>query len=185
MIVDPPQKKSGCSGCAIGCLVSSLVMVLILAGLIGGGYYLLSRFKKAEPGDYFNVDSRGMPISCEDSLTCIDNNLKMCASAEGETELGEFASVEFEVVGKSGTSCVIFAKIVDIKKLPDNLSMVPDFILNMMFKDLSMECLVSQEVYSEGIESVEKYIGDNMADVCEGPLFDAAEKFGIDLSSLK
>jgi len=171
--------------CFIGCLVAFLVVMLILAGLIGGGYYLLSRLKKAEPGDYFEVDSKGTPVSCGDSLTCIDSKLKVCASAEGEAVLGEFADIEFEIVGKSGTSCVIFAKIINIKELPAGMEMIPDFILKAMFKDLSMECLIPQEISIEGMEKVEKYIGDNMVDICKGPLFDVAEKFGVDLNNLK
>lgn len=181
----PPSRGSGCSGCAIGCLVAILIIVLLLAGLIGGGYYFLSKLKKAEPGDYFEVDSKGTPVSCGDSLTCIDSKLKVCASAEGETELGEFADVEFEVVGKSGTSCVIFAKIVNIRELPAGMDVIPDFILKTMFKDLSLECLVPQNIYTQGMEKVGEYIGDNMVDICKGPLFDAAEKFGVDLEDLK
>jgi len=184
-VVTPPRGKSGGVGCLVGCLVIILVFILLVGGLIGAGYYFLSKLKKAEPGDYFEVDAKsGETTSCGSSLSCIDESLKTCSSATGEANLGEFAEVEFEVLGTSGSSCVVFVKIVDIKELPDELDLIPDFILNSMFKDLSMECLVPKTAYSRGMEYVGEYIGENMTEACKGPLFDMAEKFGIDLEDL-
>lgn len=165
----PPPIRSGCgAGCAVGCLVVIIIIVLFLALIIGGGYYLLSKFKGAEPGDYFEVDN-------EDS--------KICERIEDEIELGEFATAEFEVLGASGKDCVIFAKIVDIKKLPEGMDVIPDFILKMIFKDLSIECLVPQTIYKKGVESAGEYIGNNLTEACKGPLFDMAEKYDIDLEN--
>ncbi|MBU2545509.1 zinc ribbon domain-containing protein [Patescibacteria group bacterium] len=183
----PPRRSSGCgAGCAVGCLVVTIIIALFLALIIGGGYYLLSRFKNAEPGDYFEVDAKSKSekaISCGSAVSCIDNNLKTCSRATGEAELGEFATAEFEVLGTSGRDCVVFAKIVDIKKLPDGMDMIPEFVLNIIFEDLTMECLIPQTVYKEGMEGVGTYIGENMTEVCKGPLFDMAEKYGVDLEN--
>lgn len=184
MIINSPPKDSKFLKHAVGCSLVFLVVILILAGLICGGYYFLSRLKEVEPGDYFKVDDNGTAVSCEGSSTCIDASLKTCVPAKGRTDLGEFAEIKFEILGKSGTSCVVFAKIVDIKKVPDSLKTVPDLILKIVFEDSSMECLVPQEVYIEGLEKVGKYIGENMENICEGPLFDVAEKFNIDLKGI-
>lgn len=180
-----PKSKPVRIGCLVGCLVIILVFILLVGGLIGAGYYFLSKLKGAEPGDYFTVDVQSMSVkSCGSSLSCADEELITCSSITGETDLGEFAKVEFKVLGISDKSCVIFAKIVDIKKLPSELGLVPDFILDTMFEDLSIECLIPETAYSKGIEYVGEYIGDNIVEVCKGPLFDMAEKFGIDLEDL-
>jgi len=185
----PPRTRrrggSGCSGCLMGCLISGLISLLISAVLIGGAYYFFTQLKKAEPGDYFEIDNPGgKVIECGDSLSCVEENIESCSKASGEADLGEFASVEFEVMGKSGTSCVVFAKIVDINELPEGMDMVPSFILDIILKDLSMECLIPRNIYTGGVEKIGGYISDNMVDVCEGPLFDMAEKFNVDLSDM-
>lgn len=183
--VSSPKSKSNYVDCLVGCLVIILVSILFIGSLIGAGYYFLSKLKKAEPGDYFTVDSKSEKTDlCGFSSSCIDEKLKTCSSATGKADLGEFVEIEFEILGTSGNSCVIFAKIVDIKKLPDELDLIPDFMLNSMFKDLSMECLVPKTAYSKGMEYVGEYIGENMTEICKGPLFDMAEKFGINLEDL-
>lgn len=183
----PPRESSGCrTGCAIGCLTIVLIIVLFLVMVIGGGYYLMSKLKNAEPGDYFEVDVKSKSekvVSCGSGSSCIDEILKTCSRATGEIELGEFAMAEFEVLGTSGKDCVVFAKIVDIKKLPEGMDMIPDFILNIIFKDLSMECLIPQAIYKEGMESVGDYVEENVTEICKGPLFDIADKYGIDLET--
>jgi len=182
----PPKGKSGFVGCLVGCLVVILVFLLLIGTLIGVGYYFISKMKNAEPGDYFEIDAKSKAEEvtlCASSLSCLNDNLEKCSRAKGETDFGEFATVEFEIMGTSGKSCVIFAKIVEINELPEGANVIPDFILNAMLKDLSMECLVPQAVYSKGVEEVGEYIGDNMADICEGPLFDMADKLGIDLEN--
>lgn len=183
----PPPRRSGRgTGCAVGCLVITLIIVLFLALIIGGGYYFISKFKNAEPGDYFEVDAKSKSekaVSCGSSVSCIDDNLKTCSRATGEADLSEFAVAEFEVLGTSGKDCVIFAKIVEIKELPEGMNTIPDFVLNIIFKDLTMECLIPQIVYKKGMESVGEYIGENMTEVCEGPLFDMADKYGVDLEN--
>lgn len=182
---------AGCgTGCLIGCLIVALVALLILAGLIGTGYYFLSRMKKGEAGEYFDIDPKSKKektIKCGDSLTCLEDNLKKCAPAEGEADLGEFAEAEFEVLGfaEGSSSCVVFAKITELKELPEGLDVIPNFILEKMFEDLSFECLIPEKVYNKGIEDVGEYIGDNLVEACEGPLFDLAEKFGVDLEDLE
>ena len=163
---------------------------MILAGLIGTGYYFLSRIKKAEAGDYFDIDPKSKKektIKCGDSLTCLEDNLKKCAPAKGEADLGEFAEAEFEVLGfaEGSDSCVVFAEITELKELPEGLDVIPNFILEKMFEDLSFECLIPEKVYQKGIEDVGEYIGDNLVEACEGPLFDLAEKFGVDLEDLE
>ncbi len=185
------KKGAGCgTGCLIGCLIVVLVFLLILAGLIGTGYYFFSKIKKAEPGEYFDIDPKSekeKTIKCGDSLTCLEDNLKKCAPAEGEADLGEFAEAEFEVLGlaEGSSSCVVFAKITELKELPQGLDVIPNFILEKMFKDLSFECLIPERVYQKGIEDVGEYIGDNLVEACEGPLFDLAEKFGVDLQDIE
>jgi len=182
---------AGCgTGCLVGCLIVVLVVLLILAGLIGTGYYFLSRMKKAEPGEYFDIDPKSKKektIKCGDSLICLEDNLKKCAPAKGEADLGEFAEAEFEVLGfaEGSDSCVVFAKITELNELPEGLDVIPNFILGKMFEDLSFECLIPEKVYEKGIEGVGEYIGDNLVEVCAGPLFDFAEKFGVDLKELE
>ena len=167
----------------LGCLVSSLVSFLIFLILIGGAYYFFTNMKKTEPGSYFQVDDEGGIVSeCKDSLDCLDEEVKECGKAKGITALGDFADVELEVLGKSGTSCVVFGRIIEVKEIPVEVAYLPDVVLNELFKDLSMECLVPQEIYTGGIESIGVYIGDNTVEVCKGPLFDVADKFNIDLS---
>ena len=82
------KKGGGCgTGCLIGCLIAALVALLILAGLIGTGYYFLSRMKKGEPGEYFDIDAKSKKektIKCGDSLTCLEDNLKKCAPAKAK-----------------------------------------------------------------------------------------------------
>ena len=189
----PPSSKGGAgcgTGCLIGCLIVVLVVLLILAGLIGTGYYFLSRIKKGEAGDYFDIDPKSKKektIKCGDSLTCLEDNLKKCAPAKGEADLGEFAEAEFEVLGfaEGSDSCVVFAEITELKELPEGLDVIPDFLLEKVFDDLSFECLIPEKVYQKGIEDVGEYIGDNLVEACEGPLFDLAEKFGVDLEELE
>ena len=178
------------SGCLIGCLIVILVVLLILAILIGTGYYFLSGAKKGEPGDYFDIDpksEREETIKCGDSLTCLQDSLKKCAPAKGEADLGKFADAEFEVLGlaEDSNSCVVFAEITEIKELPKRLDIIPDFILEKIFEDLSFECLIPEKVYQKGIEGVGEYIEDNLVEACEGPLFDLAEKFGVDLENIE
>jgi len=187
----PSPKGGGCGkGCLIGCLIAALIALLILAGLIGTGYYFFSRMKDGEAGGYFDIDPKSeaeKTIKCGDSLSCLEDNLKKCAPAKGETDLGEFAEAEFEVLGfaEGSDSCVVFAKITEVKELPEGLDAIPDFILEKMFKDLSFECLIPEKVYEKGIEDVGEYIGNNLVEACEGPLFDLAEQFGVDLEDLE
>ncbi len=187
----PPTKGGGCgTGCLIGCLIVVLIFLLIIGSLIGFGWYFLSNMKKGEAGEYFDIDPKSekeKTIKCGDSLTCLEDNLKKCAPAKGEADLGEFAQAEFEILGLAEgiNSCVVFAKITELKELPEGLDVIPDFILEKMFEDLSFECLIPEKVYQKGIEDVGEYIGDNLVEACEGPLFDLAEKFGVDLDDLK
>lgn len=187
----PPKGGKGCGvGCAVGCLIVALVILLILAGLIGTGYYFLSKIKKGEPGEYFDIDPKSKKektIKCGDSLTCLEDNLKKCAPAKGEADLGEFAEAEFEILGlaEDSDSCVVFAKISELKELPEGLNVIPGFILEKVFEDLSFECLIPEKVYQKGVEDVGEYIGDNLVEACRGPLFDLAEKFGVDLEDLE
>lgn len=169
------------SGCLIGCLIIILVVLLILAILIGTGYYFLSRIKKSEPGDYFDIDPKSKiekTIKCGDSLTCLEDSLKKCAPAKGEADLGGFAKAKFEVLGlaKDNSSCVVFVKISELKELPEGLDVIPNFILEKIVGDLSFECLIPEKVYQKGIEGVGEYIEDNLVEACEGPLFDLIEK---------
>ena len=155
-------------GCIIGCLISVVVSILSLVVLALGIYYFLSYIKKAEPGDYFQVDKEA----------------GLCLYMKEQMPLGDILDVEFEVLGKSGDSCVVFGKIIEIKELPEEAKAVPKFVLDAMLKDLTMECLVPQEVYLQGIENVGGYIGENLTTVCKGPLFDIADKLGIDLTTV-
>ena len=189
----PSPSKRGAghgTGCLIGCLIVILVVLLILAGLIGTSYYFLSSIKKDEPGEYFDIDPKSKKekiIKCGDSLTCLEDSLKKCAPAKGEADLGEFAEAEFEVLGlaEGSSSCVVFAKINELKEVPEGLDVIPDFILEKVFEDLSFECLIPEKVYQKGIEDVGEYIGDNLVEACEGSLFDLAEKFGVDFENIE
>ncbi len=189
----PPPSKGGAgcgTGCLIGCLIVILVILLILGVLIGTGYYFLSKMKKGEAGDYFDIDPKSKKektVKCGDSLSCLEENLKKCARAKGEAELGEFAEAEFEILGfaEGSDSCVVYAEIKELKELPEGLGVIPDFILEKIFEDLFFECLIPEKVYQKGIEDVGEYIGDNLVEACEGPLFDFAEKFGVDLEELE
>ena len=168
-----------------GCLIVLLVFILILAILFGTLYYFLF-LREKEPGSYFDIDSGvGKTVDCEDSLSCIEDNLKKCLPAKGKTEMGDFAEVELEVLGTSGgDACVVYAKIIEVNELPSGLDAVPDFMLEKMFENLSMECLVPEKIYKQGIDSIGDYIGENIYQACKGPLFDWAEKFGVDLEDI-
>jgi len=189
----PPPSKGGAgcgTGCLVGCLIVVLVVLLILGILIGVGYYFLFGMKKGEAGDYFDIDPKSKKektVKCGDSLACLENNLKKCAPAKGEADLGEFAEAEFEVLGfaEGSDSCVVFAKIIELNELPEGLDIIPGFLLDKVFEDLSFECLIPEKVYQKGIEDVGEYIGDNLVEACKGPLFDLAERFGVDLEDLE
>jgi len=187
----PSRGGTGCgTGCLVGCLITVLVILLILGVLIGIGYYFLSGMKGGEAGEYFDIDPKSKKektIKCGDSLTCLEDNLEKCAPAKGEADLGEFAEAEFEVLGfaEGSDSCVVFAKITELKELPEGLNVIPDFLLDKVFEDLSFECLIPEKVYKKGIEYVGEYIGENLVEACKGPLFDLAEKFGVDLEDLE
>jgi len=175
------QNKRG--KCLVGCLIYIIVSIFILIILIGVSYYFLSRIKNSEPGNYFQVDEEAGPVEeCGDSLSCIDKNLKECSRADGETDLGDFAKADFKIMGKNGSSCVVFAEISEIKKLPEGTIPIPKLILDSAFVGLSMECLVPIESYTQGIEIVGSYIGDNFTTICKGPILDMTERFGIDLT---
>ncbi len=180
----PPPKGSGCgAGCLIGCLIIVIVTIVILAAVIGIIYYYVFA-REVKPGSYFDVDpSTQKTVDCS-SLSCLDDNIKKCAPAKGEAEMGDFAVAEIEVLGTSGSSCVVYAEITEIKELPPGLTGIPDFILDKMFTNLSLECLIPEKIYKQGLEEIGDYIGENMAEVCKGPLFDLAEKFGVDLEDI-
>ena len=182
----PPKQKSGHGiSCLVGCLIVLLVFILIFAILFGMIYYFLF-LKENEPGSYFDIDSGvGKTVNCKDSLSCLEDNLKKCSPAKGKAEMGDFAEVELEILGTSGgDSCVVYAKIIEINELPPGLDIVPDFMLEKMFENLSMECLVPKEIYNQDMESIGNYIGENIYQVCKGSLFDWAERFGIDLEDI-
>ncbi len=181
--VAPPPKKSGCGwGCAIGCLAVVLIILLLVGGVIGAGYYFLFMREK-EPGSYFEVDKKSGPTVKCDSPACLEDNLKKCSPAKGETEFGDFADVQFEILGQSGSDCVVFAEIIELKELPSQLEAVPDFILDNLLKNLTLECLIPQKVYSEGTEKVGNYISENLYSACKGPLFDLMDKFGVEIET--
>lgn len=172
---------SGCGvGCAIGCLIIVLITLLILGALIGTGYYFLF-MRESEPGSYFDVDKKvGKTVKC-DTASCLEENLKKCAPANDETEIGEFAEVEFEILGQSGDFCVVYAEVTELKEIPSQLEVVPDFILEKLLENLTLECLIPERVYTQGIEEVGDYIGENLHAACKGPLFDLMDKFGIEI----
>ena len=174
------QKTGGGKGCMIGCLIAVIVALLILAALIGTGYYFFF-MRGREGGSYFTITQKSDKIEeCGSSLPCLDQNLKDCASAQGETDLGEFAVAEFEVIGMSYDSCVVDVEIVEIKSLPPQFEKIPSFIRNRMLQSLFMECLVPEEVYTLGVEETGKYIAENMFTICEGTLLNLLKKFGIE-----
>lgn len=177
----PPARSSGCgTGCLIGCLITIVVFILIIGLLILGGYLFFRSLKDGkEPGEYFSVERSTNLVDCEDSLVCLEKNFKSCNPAAGETDLGEFAVAEFEVVGPKGSSCVIYFKITELKELPPEADWVPSFVLEGMLENLSMECLVPSSVYEKGMEGFTEYIEENMEEVCKGPLFDLMDKFDM------
>jgi len=181
----PPPKSSGCgTGCFIGCLIVVVVFILIIGLLVLGGYLFIRSIKNGkEPGEYFSVERSDNAVECEDSLNCLENNFKKCNPATGEADLGDFAVADFEVVGPKGNSCVVYFKITELKDLPEGAGWIPDFILDSVMKDLSMECLIPSSVYGKGVEGFMDYIGENMKDACKGPLFDIADRFGIELEN--
>ena len=179
----PPSKSAGCgAGCFVGCLIA-IIAFIIIVGLLVLGIYLFFRSIKngKEPGEYFSVERSDNPVECEDSLSCLENNFKKCSPAVGETELGEFATADFEVIGPKNNSCVIYFKITELKELPSEAEWIPQFVLDSILEDLSMECLIPSSVYEKGVEGFTSYIEDNMRDVCKGPLFDVVDKFGIEI----
>lgn len=180
-----PRRSSGCGvGCLIGCLITAIVFLVIIAVLVGLFYYFFLREK--DPGNYFEIDSASKSatvIECTSEI-CLDNNLKTCSPSEGDTAIGDFAEAEIKILGKSEDSkdsCVVYAKITEVKELPEGLDSVPDFVLDSMLDNLSLECLVPQTAYKQGIEYVGEYISNNMVDICKGPLLDFVDKFGIEI----
>ena len=69
----------------------------------------------------------------------------------------------------------------EFASMPEDMEGIPSFIIEKLLKDLSMECLVPESVYKKGMEDVGEYVGENMSKICKGPLFDMAEKFGVEL----
>ena len=182
----PPQPKKsgmGCGmGCGIGCLIIAIVVFLIIAALIGVGYYFLF-MRESEVGGYFDIDKTSKSqkkVKCDDSVACLDENLKKCARAEGETKIGDFAEVDLEILGKSDGSCVVFAEVTKMKDIPSQLEILPSFILDKILEDFSMECLIPKKIYTLGEEETREYIADNMLDVCRGKVIDLLKKLGVE-----
>jgi hypothetical protein len=180
----PVQSNQGIS-CLVGCLIVLLIFVFILAVLLGSLYYFIF-LREKEPGSYFDLDPiTEETVNCEDSLSCLEDNFKECLPAKGEAEMGDFADVELEVLGTSGgDGCVVYAKIIKVNQVPPGLEPVPDFMLEKMFENLSMECLVPEEIYNQDMESIGNYIGENIYQACKGSLFDWAERFGVNLEDI-
>jgi len=186
-----PPKNSGCKkGCLIGCLAFVLVNLLILGLLIGGGWWLINKIKAGkDPGSYFGISSaskKEKTVDCGSSAGCLETELKKCSPAEGKLDINELIKAEFQVLGISGDNadfCVIYFKITEIKEMPKNMENLPSFVLEKLLKDLSMECLVPESIYKQGIDKTGEYVGENMSKICKGSLFDIAEKFGIDLEN--
>src|SRR4030042_3473602 len=178
----PPKRSGRGISCLIGCLIIFLLFILITAVLSVVIYYFLF-LREKEPGSYFEVDfSTAKTVDCEGSLVCLDSNFKKCVPAKGTTDMGDFAEVELEILGVSqGDPCVVYAKVLEVKELPPGLDAIPDFIVEKMFENLSMECLVPKNVYQQGIEKAGEYIGDNIYEICRGPLLDFMDKFGIEV----
>ena len=188
----PPAGGSSGSGCGTGCLVGCLIFILInllIVGLIiGGGWWFLRKIKVGkEPGSYFEISAASeaqKTTDCGSSSACFEKELKSCSPAEGESDIGKLAIAEFEVLGISEDdpdSCVVYFKISEIKEMPEDMEGLPSFLIEKLLKDLSMECLIPDSIYKKGMDETGEYIGENMSKVCEGPLFDMAEKFGVDL----
>ena len=181
----PPPKKGGMGcrmGCGIGCLIIAIIVFLIIAALIGVGYYFLF-VRESEVGGYFDIDKTSKSqkvVKCDDSITCLDENLKKCARAKGETEIGDFAEVDLKILGKSDSSCVVFAEVTKIKDIPSQLEIVPSFILDKILESFSMECLIPKKIYTQGLEDTREYIADNMFDACRGKTIDLLKKFGVE-----
>jgi len=185
----PSPKKSGglgCgAGCGIGCLVVVIIVLLILGTLVGFGYYFLFVRDTGESGGYFDIDKDkvGKTVKCGDSIACLDTNLKECARAKGKTEIEDFAEVSFEVLGPSEDtkdSCVVFAEVDELKGSFSQLESLPSFLSDKITEDLSIECLIPEKVYTEGIEKTTEYIADNMFEVCRGKALDFLSKYGVE-----
>lgn len=180
-----PAKKGGMgcgTGCAIGCLIIAIVTFLIIAALVGVGYYFLF-MREVEEGGYFDIESESKKqkvVKCSDSIACLDENLKKCARAKGETEIGDFAEVDFKILGKSDDSCVVYAEVTKMKDIPSQLEILPSFILDRILESFSMECLIPKKVYTQGLEDTREYIADNMFDACRGTTIDLLKKFGVE-----
>lgn len=181
----PPKKGGGCAlGCGLGCLITLIVTLLVIGGLIGFGYYYFFVRDKGG-GNYFDIDAEDeakKPEECGSSLNCLENNLKICDPAKGETEIEDAIEIELSVVGSSGKSCVVYIEItnVDTDELPEQLEFlekIPSFIRGFILKSLHGECLVPQNVYTLGMEETMEYLGENMLDVCRGNLLDFFAKY--------
>ncbi len=181
----PPRKKGGMGcgmGCGIGCLVIAIVAFLIIAALIGVGYYFLF-MRESEAGEYFDIEDASKSqkkVKCDDSVACLDENLKKCARAEGETEIGEFAEVDLEILGKSDGSCVVYAEVTKMKDIPSQLDVIPSFMLDKILESFSMECLIPKRIYTLGEEDTREYIADNMFDACRGKTIDLLKSLGVE-----
>ncbi len=181
----PPPKKGGMGcgmGCGIGCLIVAIIVFLIIAALIGVGYYFLF-VRESEVGGYFDIEDASKSqkvVKCGDSVACLDENLKKCARAKGETEIGEFAEVDLKILGKSDDSCVVYAEVTKIKDVPSQLDILPSFMLDKILESFSMECLIPKKTYTQGLEDTREYIADNMFDACRGKTIDLLKKFGVE-----
>ena len=182
----PPQPKKGgmgCGmGCGIGCLIIAIIVFLIIAALIGVGYYFLF-VRESEVGGYFDIEDASKSqkvIKCGDSVACLDENLKKCVRAKGETEIGDFAEVDLKILGKSDDSCVVYAEVTKIKDVHAPLDILPSFMLDKILESFSMECLIPKKTYTQGLEDTREYIADNMFDACRGKTIDLLKKFGVE-----
>ena len=181
----PPPKKGGMGcgmGCAIGCLIIAIIVFLIIAAIVGVGYYFLF-MRESEIGGYFDIDKASKSqkvVKCGDSVACLDENLKKCARAKGETEIGDFAEVDLKILGKSDDSCVVYAEVTKIKDIPSQLDILPSFMLDKILESFSMECLIPKKTYTQGLEDTREYIADNMFDACRGKTIDLLKKFGVE-----
>ena len=194
-VLSPPPPKSGGSGCgvgcAIGCLAVVIIFILVIALALGAVYYFLFMREGPKPGSYFDVDEESKKlktVKCDDSLTCLEQNFKKCEPAEGETELGDFTEAEIKILGTSGKNkdCIVYLEIKKIKKLPSQLEILPDFLMDKLKENMNLECSVPKNIYEKGgVEDIGEYIGDNLAKSCKGPLFDLFEKFGIDIEDIE
>ena len=180
----PPKKGGmGCGmGCGIGCLIIAIIVFLIIAALLGVGYYFLF-VRESKVGGYFDIENSSKSqkvVKCDDSVACLDENLKKCARAKGETEIGDFAEVDFKILGKSDDSCVVFAEVTKIKDIPSQLEILPSFMLDKILEGFSMECLIPEKTYTQGLEDTREYIADNMFDACRGKVIDLLKKLGVE-----